>query len=78
MAAAANLFPGPLRCRLEGYVEGVRFRRRGNIDGGLRQGEFTLGVSQKIEGILGGERLLQRLRIGQPHILDCDAHQAGG
>ena len=67
---------GPLRCTFEGRIDGIRLRRGRHIHDSLRNGQFTLGTAEEIIGVLGGQRLDQRLRIGKAHVLNCHAHDA--
>ena len=60
---------------LEGGVDGVRFRRGGEIDAGLREGQFALRRAEIVVGVLGGIGDDQRLRIGKPDVLHRHAHQ---
>ena len=57
-------------------VDGVRFRRGGEIDGRLGQRQFAFGAAEHVIGVAGGDRLRQRLRIGEADILDRHADQA--
>ncbi len=56
-------------------VGGVRFRRGGEIDHQLRDRQFALGRAEPVVGVPGGERLHQRLRVGEADILDRGAGQ---
>ena len=71
-AGLARALPGGL-LRLVG---GVRFGRGGAIEAGLDDRQFALGAAEELVGVLGGEALDQRLRIGEADVLDRGAHQA--
>ena len=49
----AAFFRRAHRCA-KGLVGRVRFRRGGEIDHGLRDCEFALGMAEEVEGIFGG------------------------
>ena len=55
---------------------GDGFGRCGEIDHGLREREVALGRAKPLVGVPGGDRLRQRLRIGQPDVLDSHTHDA--
>ena len=57
------------------HVGGVRFGRGGEIEAGLDDRELALGRAEEIVGVLGGEALDQRLRVGEADILDRGAGQ---
>ena len=56
--------------RLLGLVCRVGFGGGREIEAGLDKGEFSLGRSQEIIGILGGEALDQRVGVGKADVLD--------
>ena len=64
----------PRRCG-ECGVDSVRFRRGGEIDTGLREGQFAFRRAQIVVGVLGRVGDHKRLRIGKADILDRHAHQ---
>ena len=64
------------RARLaERVIGGVRFRRGREIDHELRHRQLALGRAEPVVGVPGGERLHQRLRVGEADILDRRAGQ---
>ena len=56
-------------------VQSVRLGRGRQVDDRLRQRESALGHPDEVDRLLGGNRLLDRARIGEPHVLDRRAHQ---
>ena len=67
---------GAAHRRAIGLVGGIRFRRGGDIDHRLRDREFAFRATKKIVSVLGGVGDHQRLRIGEPDILDRHPHHA--
>ena len=61
-----------------GPIGGVGFGRGGDIDHRLRDRELALRAAEKIVGLLGGVADHERLRIGEPDVLDRHAHHAAG
>ena len=59
-------------------VQGVAFGGRGQIDGGLDQGQFPLGRSQKTVGLFRLQGLRQGPGVGQADIFGGKADQAPG
>ena len=62
----------------QGFVYRIGFGGAGQIEHALRQRDLAFGAAEKIEYILGRQRLLHGLRIGQADILHRRAHQAAG
>ena len=61
-----------------GEVGRVRFGRQGQIERGLDQRQLALGRAQLLVGFRRGAGQHQRLRVGQPDILDRHPHQPPG
>ncbi len=58
----------------ERHVGRIRFRRGGEIDHRLSDGELALGTAEKIVGVLRGVADHQRLWIGKADVLHRHAH----
>ena len=61
-----------------GFVKRVRFRRQRQIDHRLGQMDRAFGHSEKVAGLVGGNGLFQRPRVGQPHVLAGKPDHAAG
>jgi len=59
-----------------GSVNGVRFWREREIDGGLRERQMAFRRTKEIESILGGERNGKGTGFGQADIFTGHAHHA--
>src|SRR5690606_37381180 len=70
-ARLARAAPGGL-LRL---VDGIRFGRGGEIEAGLRDRQLAFGAAEELVGVLGGEALHHRLRIGEADVLHRRADQ---
>src|SRR3546814_9705151 len=64
---------GRFPCGLLRYISRIRLGSGGAIEAGLHNRQLAFGAAQKLIGILGGEALDQRLRIGKADILAGEA-----
>ena len=62
----------------ESRVGRVAFRRRGQIDGGVGEGNPGFGESDEFAGLLRGHRDEEAARVGQPDVLAGRDDQAPG
>ena len=59
-------------------VEGVRFGREGEIDGGFGESEIAFGRAEEMDGVAGGEREVEGFRRGKADVFDGHADEAPG
>ena len=60
----------------ERAIDGIGFRRAGQIQGALRQRQLALGAAQLLVGGARGDRERQRRRVGEADVLARHAHEA--
>ena len=64
--------------RVDREVGGVGLGRRREIGGGLRERDTALGHADEGDGVGGGDRDDQRLRVGEADVLGCRDHETPG
>ncbi len=61
-----------------GGIDSVGFRRKREIDDGLREGQLSFGMAEEVHGIARGEAEVERLGRGEADVLDGHANDAAG
>ena len=69
---------GVLHGAAVGVADGVRLGRGRQVDRGLGEREEPLRHADEVDGLLGGDGDLERLRVGEPDVLGGEDDEAAG